>query len=82
MKKRKLGNSGIEVAAFFRESINGRWRISLRSKGSVDVAAIAAPFGGGGHTCAAGFSVAGTLSEVRDLVLGQLRTALARSAIQ
>ena len=37
-----LGMEGIEVALFFRELADGRWRVSLRSKGAIDVAAIAA----------------------------------------
>jgi phosphoesterase RecJ-like protein len=73
-----LGNAGIEVAAFFRELENTRWRVSLRSKGAVDVAMIAQQFGGGGHECAAGFSVPGSLEEVRTKILGQLRCGLGK----
>ncbi len=44
-----LAIQGIEVALFFREQSDGRFRISLRSKGSVNVAAVAEGLGGGGH---------------------------------
>jgi bifunctional oligoribonuclease and PAP phosphatase NrnA len=49
-----LSLQGVEMAAFFREG-NKEIKISLRSKGSVDVNAFAAKhFGGGGHKNAAG----------------------------
>jgi phosphoesterase RecJ-like protein len=56
-----VGIAGVEVALFFRELPGGRYRVSLRSKGSVDVSKIAATFGGGGHECAGGCSIAGPL---------------------
>jgi phosphoesterase RecJ-like protein len=50
------GVDGVEVAALVKEQPNGaRSRVSLRSE-SVDVSAIAAHQGGGGHKLAAGFS--------------------------
>ena len=57
-----LSIAGVEVAAFFRELPDGRFRISLRSKGQVNVALIAAQFGGGGHQCAGGCSLPGPFS--------------------
>ncbi|MBW2597389.1 MAG: DHH family phosphoesterase [Deltaproteobacteria bacterium] len=53
------GNSKKKLNAF------NRFHISLRSNGSVDVAAIAASFGGGGHSSAAGFSIESTLSDIK-----------------
>ena len=47
-----LGIEGVEVALFFRELSDGRYRVSLRSKGQVNVALVAEQFGGGGHRCA------------------------------
>ena|SRR5437763_5994848 len=64
---------GVEVALFFRELPDGRYRVSLRSKGQVNVAAVAEQFGGGGHTCASGCAVAGPLSTSLELILAQLR---------
>ena len=63
-----LGIAGVEVAAFFRELPDGRYRISLRSKGGVNVALIAAQFGGGGHQCAAGCSLPGPFSAALDMI--------------
>jgi phosphoesterase RecJ-like protein len=63
----------VEVAAFFRELPDGRYRISLRSKGKIDVARVAESFGGGGHECASGCSMDGPLADaVRQIAL-QLR---------
>src|SRR5262249_29746985 len=51
-----LSIGDVEVAGFFRELPDGRFRVSLRSKGKLDVAHIAEEFGGGGHACASGCS--------------------------
>ncbi len=63
----------VEVAAFFREMPDGRYRVSLRSKGKLDVARVAETFGGGGHDCASGLSVDGPLAEAVRRVLSQIR---------
>jgi len=55
----------LEVAALLRQIGKDRYKISMRSKGTVDVAAIAARFGGGGHKNAAGCVMEGTQEEVR-----------------
>jgi phosphoesterase RecJ-like protein len=71
-----LGIAGVEAAAFFREMEDGRFRISLRSKGIVDVSRIAEKFGGGGHACASGCALDGPLSAASERILAQLRCAL------
>lgn len=68
--------AGVEVAAAFREEDHGAFRVSLRSKGRVDVSAIASAFGGGGHRNAAGCTVPGTLDEVKKRIFGMLENAL------
>jgi len=68
-----LSIQDVEVAVFFRELPGGRFRLSLRSKGQLDVAAIAQQFGGGGHECASGCSLDGPLSSAVEKVLAQLR---------
>lgn len=81
-----LAIEGVEVAVFFRETCtpsstrrdgepttDRRWRVSLRSKGAVNVAAVAARFGGGGHNCASGCSLDGPLSVAVERVLAQVR---------
>ncbi len=65
-----LSIGGVEAAAFFREMPDGRYRVSLRSKGKLDVARVAETFGGGGHECASGCSLDGPLADaVRQVVL-------------
>ena len=68
-----LSIGDVEVAVFFRELPGGRFRVSLRSKGGLDVAQIAEEFGGGGHTCASGCSVDGPLHAAVESVLGKVR---------
>jgi phosphoesterase RecJ-like protein len=69
----------VEVAVFFRELPDGRFRISLRSKGKLDVAQIAEQCGGGGHTCASGCSVDGPLHAAVESVLGEIRLQMKTS---
>jgi phosphoesterase RecJ-like protein len=68
-----LAIHGVEVAAFFRELADGRYRVSLRSKGQLNVAGVAEKFGGGGHECASGCSIEGPLSVAVARILAQLR---------
>ncbi len=68
-----LSIQDVEVAAFFRELPDKRYRVSLRSKGQLNVASIAERFGGGGHQCASGCSLEGPLSIAVARVLSQLR---------
>ena len=69
--------AGVEVALCFREGEGGEVRVSLRSRGRVDVAAIASRHGGGGHKNAAGCAVAGDLAAARARVLAAVEAALA-----
>jgi nanoRNase/pAp phosphatase (c-di-AMP/oligoRNAs hydrolase) len=52
----------------------------MRSKYDVDVRAIAARHGGGGHKNAAGFKLKGPLAAVRDDILRELDAAIALGA--
>ena len=63
---------GVQVALFFREVSDGVFKVGFRSKGKVDVAAVSAHFGGGGHHNAAGCTIPGSLPEVKALVFGRL----------
>jgi phosphoesterase RecJ-like protein len=57
-----LSMADVQVAIFFRELPDRRYRVSLRSKGEVNVACVAEHFGGGGHKCASGCSLDGPLA--------------------
>jgi bifunctional oligoribonuclease and PAP phosphatase NrnA len=67
----------VKVAALIQEQKNGRpgsdsrrrFHVSLRSDGSVDVAAIAGGFGGGGHPSAAGFQAETTLLKLKSDII-------------
>lgn len=61
---------GVIVAVFFEELIDGKVRVSMRSKSeAANVAALAQQFGGGGHKLAAGARARGSLAEVEQRVL-------------
>lgn len=60
---------GVEVGLLFREITPGFIKIGFRSKGEVDVAALAAKFGGGGHRRAAGAKQEGTMAEVKHQII-------------
>lgn len=66
----------VEASAMLVEQPGGEVRVSLRGKGAVDVAALARTFGGGGHTQAAGCTVAGDIASVRRLVVAACAAAL------
>jgi phosphoesterase RecJ-like protein len=55
----------IEAVAFFKEAGPDDWRVSMRSKGEIDVNAIAAEFGGGGHKNASGCSATGRFEDLK-----------------
>ena len=67
---------GVEVGVLFREVKNNEYKASLRSKGRIDVSGVAGLFNGGGHAHAAGFSIKGTLNEVKAKVVAELEKAL------
>lgn len=65
-----------KVAVLFRE-LPDAVKVSLRAKGDVNVARIAARLGGGGHPNAAGVVLPAGLAAAKALVLGAVREALA-----
>jgi len=68
-----LSMADAHVAIFFRELPDRRYRASLRSKGGVNVCAVAEHFGGGGHKCASGCSLDGPLAIAVARVVERLR---------
>jgi phosphoesterase RecJ-like protein len=66
----------IQAVAFFKQVGVNDWRISLRSKGRVDVGAIARSHGGGGHVNAAGCSASGELGALQQVFLHHLVAAV------
>jgi phosphoesterase RecJ-like protein len=68
-----LSISDVQVAIFFRELPDKRFRVSLRSKGEVNVSRVAEHFGGGGHKCASGCSINGPLADAVTQIIDRLR---------
>ena len=66
----------IEASALFIELKDGRIRCSLRSRGSLDVSIIAAKFGGGGHSKAAGTFLPGPLENAKQLIFSEITTQI------
>jgi phosphoesterase RecJ-like protein len=67
-----LSVAGVEAAVFLRELPEGRIRLSLRSKGKINVAAISAVLGGGGHENAAGCTLDGPIPRAAEEILAAL----------
>ncbi|RMG60248.1 MAG: bifunctional oligoribonuclease/PAP phosphatase NrnA [Deltaproteobacteria bacterium] len=66
---------GVKVAVLYREE-DGKVKVSLRARGDVNVDGFARSFGGGGHEKAAGFTLTGSVEEVKSLVHGKLKEFL------
>ncbi|SDF32900.1 DHH family phosphoesterase [Pseudonocardia oroxyli] len=64
-----------EVTVVLKQIAHTRWTVSLRSRGAVDVSAVAVALGGGGHPRAAGFTRDGD----REGILAAIRTSLGDS---
>ncbi len=67
---------GVEVATQMRELSPGHYKISFRSRGSVDVSVLAEAFGGGGHHNAAGCNIQGEAQHIQEQLAQQLSTML------
>ncbi|MDI6799280.1 MAG: bifunctional oligoribonuclease/PAP phosphatase NrnA [Actinomycetota bacterium] len=64
-----------KVAFVLKETVEGRWKVSLRSKGEIDVARVASFFGGGGHKAAAGYVSAKERVETTQKLIDTLKAA-------
>ncbi len=67
---------GVEAGALLTELTKGKIKASLRSDKVIDVSAVAACFGGGGHIRASGFTAEGNLREIKQQLLCKLQEAL------
>ena len=66
----------IEAVVFFKQEKGDRYRVSLRSKGNVDIGVIAKEYGGGGHKNAAGCTVSGPIEELQKALVGKIEGAI------
>ncbi|SCY12361.1 DHH family phosphoesterase [Alkaliphilus peptidifermentans] len=67
---------GIEVAITLRELEEDLIKISLRAKGDFDVNKLANIFGGGGHKKASGAVIRGSIDNVRESILNEIKKSL------
>jgi len=71
----------IQAVVFFKENGPNDWRISMRSKGDIDINVVAKQFGGGGHKNASGCSARGAFEDLKkqfsELILEQIDRGLA-----
>ena len=71
-----IGIAGVQAAVLLRQTpALDQFRLSLRSKGLIDVAAVATHFGGGGHRNASGCTLDGAESLVTERILSSLQSA-------
>lgn len=67
---------GVEVAMFFSQIGKDGYKVSFRSRGTIDVGHLARELGGGGHHNAAGVKMSGSLEEIRAKVARSLERLL------
>ncbi len=72
--------AGVQAVAIVREVEGDRYKVSLRSRGDVDVEQVARKHGGGGHKNAAGFTTDGSLSELRERLVSEIAAAMPPAA--
>jgi len=72
---------GVKAAVFFKEVEKDIYKVSLRSKGDVDVSEVARTLGGGGHINAASGTASGKLSEVKEHVFELLKNVIKKAAL-
>lgn len=68
--------AGVEIVAFIKKVNEGAVRVSMRSRGAIDVRSVAVSFGGGGHTNAAGCSIECDLTTARNTLIPKLEALL------
>jgi phosphoesterase RecJ-like protein len=71
-----LGAREVVAVVLFKQQDARTYRLSLRSKGHVDVRGVAGLWHGGGHTNASGCTIVGNFEEVRAAVVGAMARAI------
>jgi phosphoesterase RecJ-like protein len=67
---------GVEAACLLKEKKGGQIKVSLRSKQALDVAALSASFGGGGHARAAGYTAKGPVEAAKAVIKDRIERLL------
>jgi phosphoesterase RecJ-like protein len=71
----------ILAVVFFKQIEGEQYRVSMRSKGDIDIGAIAKEFSGGGHKNAAGCTVAGPIDTLQKLFIEKIEAAIDGRAV-
>jgi phosphoesterase RecJ-like protein len=66
----------IQSVVFFKQNEGDEYRVSMRSKGEIDIGAVAKEFGGGGHKNAAGCTVTGPIDNLQKVFLDKIEQAI------
>jgi phosphoesterase RecJ-like protein len=66
----------IQSVVFFKQNDGDEYRVSMRSKGDIDIGAVAKEFGGGGHKNAAGCTVTGPIDALQKVFLDKIEQAI------
>ena len=66
----------IQSVVFFKQTEGDEYRVSMRSKGEIDIGAVAKEFGGGGHKNAAGCTVTGPIDALQKVFLEKIEQAI------
>jgi phosphoesterase RecJ-like protein len=66
----------IQSVVFFKQNEGNSYRVSMRSKGDIDIGTVAKQYGGGGHKNAAGCSVDGPIDILRKQFVQQIEQAI------
>jgi len=69
------------AVVFFKEEEGETYRVSMRSKGEIDIGAIAKEFGGGGHKNAAGCTVTGAVDALQKVFVEKIERAIDRAEV-
>lgn len=67
---------GVDTAVLLYENSDGTYKVSMRSNGAVDVAAICVKHGGGGHVRAAGATMSGDPEQILRQLLEEIKKEL------
>jgi len=66
----------IQAVVFFKQIEGDEYRVSMRSKGEIDIGAVAKEFGGGGHKNAAGCTVTGAIDALQKVFVDKIERAI------
>ncbi|HEX4347982.1 MAG TPA: bifunctional oligoribonuclease/PAP phosphatase NrnA [Vicinamibacterales bacterium] len=66
----------IQAVVFFKQNLGDEYRVSMRSKGDIDISVIAKEFGGGGHKNAAGCTATGAIDALQKTFLAKIEAAI------